>query len=322
MIDILMATYNGGVYIKEQIQSIIDQSYKNWRLVIHDDASSDDTVDKAMDMAQVLARQLREENDGSIRSIQISVNQPASGGPAANFLGLVGSATSEYAMFCDQDDVWHPDKVEKTLEKMLELEEKYGKETPLLVYTDLVVVDAHLKEMAPSFMEYMKLPTDLTLNRALLQNGVTGCTVMMNRALYEKLRLAKDTDKIIMHDHFATLIAVAFGAFIRVEESTIDYRQHGDNSVGAADAKSFAYLWARYRRGKKMFQKDMYNSTVQAGYFYELYKDDIRDEDKKKLIYEYSQLFSKNKLQRVCFYIKNRVLKYGWIRTVMQIIWG
>ncbi len=321
MIDILMATYNGENYIKEQIDSIIAQTYNNWRLIIHDDQS----VDRTVSIAKAAALDLSQETGTGYvgkQQILVTVNTQPCKGAAANFLGLLKAASSDYAMFCDQDDVWNPDKIEKTLRYMKKMEKKYGKDIPMLVYTDLSVVDAHLQVLAPSFLAYMNLPPKLELPRLLFQNSVTGCTVLMNRALCRLLQKAGDTKYIVMHDHFAALTAVALGKAFLLPEATIQYRQHGDNSVGASDAKSAAYLWKRYRQGKKKFRKDLYRTMIQAGYFLQLFQDEIKDERVKLLLKQYSHLYCRKKVPRVIFYIKNRIIKYGWLRAVMQMVWG
>lgn len=316
MVEILLAAYNGSLYIEEQINSIIHQSYKDWRLVVGDDVSKDETAA----IVQRIAEKYNRQNGSSV--IRLKVNEKACGGAAGNFMQLLRNASGEYIMFSDQDDVWHSDKVERTLKTMQQLEKTYGSNKPLLVYTDLCVVDADLKPISDSFVDYMKLPPKIVLSRLLLQNSVTGCTIMMNRALCELLKRVDSPEKILMHDHFSALTAAALGHTAFLPEATISYRQHGDNAVGAANARSFSYLWQRYRRGKKKFRQDLYNSMVQAGYFYSLYKNEIKDETIKKLIYEYSNLIGAKKWTRIRFYIRNRALKYGRIRTVMQLVWG
>ncbi len=310
MIDILMATYNGEKYVSEQIESIFAQTCKDWRLVIHDDRSKDATADVVRDVIW------EREN------VCFSVNDVACGSAAGNFIGLLAEAKNDYVMFCDQDDVWHKDKVEKTLAAMENAEKSYGKQTPILVYTDLRVVDGDLNVLSDSFISYMNVPPAIILPRLLMQNSVTGCTVMMNRALYSLVQKAVDTKRMVMHDHFAALAASVFGKIVHVPEATMDYRQHGDNSVGAADGKSVAYLWKRFRRGKETFREDMKDAMIQAEYFAEIYGDQIKNKKKKALISGFANLQDAGKWARVKFYMKNRVIKYGWIRALMQMIWG
>lgn len=316
MIDILMAAYNGSLYIKEQIESIIHQSYTDWRLTVGDDRSSDETA--------AIVREIADKynlTEGT-EKIRLNINGQAFGGAAGNFLHLIQKTDAEYVMFSDQDDRWHPDKIEKTLSAMKKLEDQYGTDIPLLVYTDLAVVDSKLRPIADSFINYMKIPPVIYPERLLIQNSVTGCTIMMNRALCIKLQKVHSADRILMHDHFAALIADIMGHIAFVPEATIDYRQHGDNSVGAADARSLSYLWHRYRRGKKQFREDLYNSMVQAGYFYSLFREDLEENKEGRLLLQYSKLTDKNKWTRICFYIRHRAIKYGFIRAVMQIVWG
>lgn len=320
MIDILMAAYNGEAYIKEQMESIISQSFKDWNLRIHDDRSSDRTVE----IIREVISDFYAGNYGSGHpgNIVVSVNQRACKTAALNFFGLLKEASADYVMFCDQDDVWNRDKIEKTMHVMKRMERKYGLDMPLLVYTDLKVVDDCLNPISESFRNYMNLPKHLFFPRLLMQNSAAGCTMLMNKALYTLLQNVYDIRKVVMHDHFAALTAAALGKIAYLPEATIAYRQHGENAVGASNARSLSYLWKRFVQGKKKFRRDLHRSMIQAGYVYALYGDRIKDEEKRKLLRQYSCLYRSKKAVRVRFYIKNRVIKYGFIRAVMQMIWG
>lgn len=320
MIDILLASYNGSKYIGEQIESIIAQTNKEWKLMIHDDGSVDDTVCIVQEIADAFNSKMLSQGDA--RRITVSANPVPCGGAAANFIGLLKASESDYVMFCDQDDAWDHDKVEKSMRLMKKLENKYGMSVPLLIYTDLAVTDEHLQMIAPSFIKYMKIPPSIHLPRLLMQNSVTGCTILMNKALCKCLCKVNEPDHIVMHDHFAALTATVLGEVAFLPEATIKYRQHGNNSVGASDARSFSYLWKRYKKGKKQFRKDLYHSMVQAGYFYKLYRNEIRNPHWKKLIYAYSQLYQKPKIYRIRFYLMNHVIKFGAVRALMQFVWG
>lgn len=319
MVDILLASYNGEKYIEEQLVSITGQTYPHWRLIVCDDKSQDDTVSKVKGF---VSNYISGREADLHEKFIVHVNDRACGGAAANFLNMLPLTSAEYIMFCDQDDVWKKDKVEKTLKMMKRMERKYGAHVPLLVYTDLAVVDENLKLIAPSFIKYMNLPPKILLPRLLLQNSVTGCTVMINRALCQFLSQAHDFQRIAMHDHFAALIAQVFGHIGFIKDATLNYRQHGSNVVGASDARSFGYLYKRYRRGKQQFRRDMCAYMIQAQYFYELYHNLIDDPQVRSLIYEWAHLFEKNKIYRTNFYVKNHVIKYGWVRAAVQMVWG
>ena len=133
MIDILMATYNGGKYISEQINSILNQTYKEWTLYIRDDGSKDNTVDIIDDYCKKYPGKIIRIKDDKLGL-----------GAKLNFSELMKYSKSNYCMFADQDDVWLNTKIEDTMNKMIEAENIHGKETPILVHTDLKVVDGNL----------------------------------------------------------------------------------------------------------------------------------------------------------------------------------
>ena len=120
MVDILMATYNGEAFVEEQVQSIINQTYTDWRLLVHDDGSTD----KTMEILHRLA-----EEDERVVVIEDGVQHL---GVAKNFIHLAKQSTAAYCMFCDQDDVWLPNKVEK----MVHAIEQYNQGVPQVVYTN------------------------------------------------------------------------------------------------------------------------------------------------------------------------------------------
>lgn len=312
MIDILMATYNGEAFLEEQLDSIIHQGYSEWHLIVRDDCSSDQTVS----ILQKYKAMYPEK-------ISVIINENRTGSAKANFFKLLHDAQSEYIMFSDQDDVWKADKLKFTLKNMKRLERKSGKEIPLLVATDLEVVNAEGEQIDKSFLHYMNLPGDIRLNHLLIQNNITGCTVMMNRTLCEMLKEVKSVEKIVMHDHFAGLVAVTFGRAVMLDRATIQYRQHTQNSVGAMDAKSFAYMYQRFKRGRKQFRQDMMASMKQAEYLVTLYEKnfDAKKSWEKHMILRYSQLVGRSRVEKYRFYFKYHVFKHGLIRQIMQIIW-
>lgn len=311
MVDILLAAYNGENYIAEQLDSILQQTCRDFRIIIRDDGSRDSTC-------SILRRYEAEHPD----RIRVMVNQPTTGAAKKNFFQLLSDSDSEYVMFCDQDDIWGPDKIALTMNEMDKLEKQYGKAVPLLVHTDLSVADRTGRVIADSFQRYMKLPVQKAFNRLIIQNDVTGCTVMINRCLAEYMRRADQTDRILMHDHWAAMIASVFGKRAYLDIPTMRYRQHGDNSVGAKDAGSISYLYERFRAGRKQFRKELLRSAEQAAYFMEVYGSLPMEAEGKLLLTAYSGLGRMNKLQRIRFYAKYQVWKQGMIRRIMQIVWG
>jgi glycosyltransferase involved in cell wall biosynthesis len=146
MITILMASYNGERYIGEQIESILNQTETNWKLVIQDDCSSDATYQIACRYAAKYPEKIavfrRAENSGSA---------------ANNFFSMLTYADGDYVMFCDDDDVWLPNKIEKSMEMMRKEEQKNGIDKPVLVHSDLVVVDENLNILSRSMFQLQNL---------------------------------------------------------------------------------------------------------------------------------------------------------------------
>jgi glycosyltransferase involved in cell wall biosynthesis len=221
-IDILLATYNGGKYLRQQLDSIIGQTNSTWRLIIRDDCSGDDTT--------VIIEEYSSKHPDQIVPLS---NSGQNVGVVRNFSLLLDHATADYVMFCDQDDIWLTDKITATFEKMLETEKQYGSVMPLLIFTDLTIVDEDGSSIrADSVWEYQQLnPSNVThLNRLLLQNIPTGCTVMINRALREKA--VPIPAEAAMHDWWLTLVAAVFGRNVYLPQATVRYRQHGMNVCG------------------------------------------------------------------------------------------
>ena len=196
MIDILLATFGGGRYVKDQLDSILHQSVQDVCLLIQDDGSTDETPD-------ILAAYAA-QHPGKVRLVSGPAHEKS---PKGNFMSLLQESGSDYIMFSDQDDVWDEDKASLTLSRMREGEARYGAACPLLVHTDLRVADADLKIIAPSFLRYQKLDGNPALSRLLAQNSVTGCTMMLNRPLAELLKQAPAED-MLMHDWWAALRSV------------------------------------------------------------------------------------------------------------------
>ena len=226
MISILMATYNGEKYLCEQIDSILKQTEQNWILYIRDDGSVDNT--------QKIISAYANKYPGMI----IPVRDELGGlGAVGNFMALLQNARSKYYMFCDQDDIWMPDKVEKTLKAMKEVEAAcemgaYHCLCPVCVHTDLQVIDGDGVQIHPSFVE--KLGLDAaggTFASMIFSNVVTGCTVMINEAM--KGLMGELPDSCMMHDQWIGLLAESCGKRVYLPEATIRYRQHGENVMGA-----------------------------------------------------------------------------------------
>ncbi|MBE0649553.1 MAG: glycosyltransferase family 2 protein [Bacteroidales bacterium] len=229
-IDILLSTYNGEQFLEELLQSLIDQSYSDWRLLVRDDGSTDNTV-------EILDAFRKKEQERVI----IFKDDQKNLGPKKSFEALLQSSTADYIMFCDQDDVWMKDKVQQTYDKMKTLEQQ-DPESPVLVFTDLTVVDKNLNVLHPSLWQYTKVKPENINNvyRLLVNNPVVGCTVMINKAA--KSVALPFPEKAVMHDWWMALNISRKGKAGFVPAPTIFYRLHEKNNLGVSEATGKYYL--------------------------------------------------------------------------------
>ena len=191
-------------------------------------------------------------------------------------------------------------------------------EMPVLVHTDLNVVDANLNVLSESFFEHSNFRKEFELNEILIQNFVTGCTMMMNKPMVTLMSRVEDCDKILMHDWVASILATSVGKVAFVDTPTMLYRQHGINSVGAKKY-GLALFLSKLKEAK--MRQSLVDTTLQASAIAELYQDTL-DKEKCEFIQQYGRLWKQNKVQRIRFYLKNKVLKKGLPRKVCQLIVG
>jgi len=306
-ITVLLATYNGSKYIGQMIDSVLAQDYADFHLILSDDGSKDDT-----------ARILEEYACAHPDKITHYRSGMRFGNAQDHFMHLLQQFhNTPYIMFCDQDDYWHPDKMRKTLGKMKEIEKS---DLPAMVHTDLQVVDGELKLMDPSFMHFSKLQGDrLALNQLLVHNVVTGCTMMLNRELAELACNHLPQGEILMHDWWLALIAAAMGTTGYLNEATIDYRQHGNNVVGAKNTRSAAYILKKIKNDG--IRTAMAQTYAQAKVFDDCFGS-MLDDKARKTVRSYATMANKNGFARRAGYISNGFLKCGIQRIVAQFIWG
>lgn len=211
-IDILMATYNGEKYISNQIESIINQTYSNWELIIRDDGSKDDTLN--------IIKKYQEKD----KRIKILDDNKKNLGFNKNFEELMNQSKASYIMFCDQDDVWMSQKLEKTYKEMKESELK---EVPTLVHSDSLVVDERLNIISDHFVSRRAVTKGL--RGVIFANCVQGSTIMINESLKKK---ALPFITPMNYDHYLAILTEMLGQRIFINENLMYYRQHGNNAIG------------------------------------------------------------------------------------------
>ena len=275
-IDILLSTYNSEAYIEELLESLYSQSYKNWRLIIRDDGSSDSTL--------VILNKQKKINPEKFQFIE---NNKIQLGPKKSYEKLLEQSTADYIMFCDHDDYWLSHKIEDSLNKIKELENR-SPDKAALVFTDLIITDQDLKPINKSFWKYSRINPDNihSVYRLAINNPVVGCTVMINKKA--KSLILPIPDEAIMHDWWAALKVAEAGIIGYIEQPSILYRQHDLNKIGA-DKVGFLYFLKRVFGFSKTIKqnRDAYKMLKAL---------DKKYSGLKMMYYKIGILFSKNKM--------------------------
>lgn len=240
MIDILLSTYNGEKYLRQQIDSIINQTYTNWKLIIRDDGSSDKTFDIIDDYALSYPEKIKIVDKGTSNL-----------GSSKSFERLLDFVKSDYFMFSDQDDIWCTDKIERTFNEMLRIESLYGKNIPLMVCTDAKCIDRDGKEICESFFTSQKfIDTTKKSIKLLALNVVQGSTMLMNKKVIE---LVRPFPNYVQHDQWIAVIIVHYGKISYLHERLLLYRQHSNNVLGALNI-DVNYFMHKIRNIKRQMQ--------------------------------------------------------------------
>ena len=235
-IAILLATYNSEKYLKIQIDSILNQDYKDFYLYVRDDGSTDSTLF------------ILDEYSSQFSNIFILHDKLTQRKSMGSFMWMLENVKADYYMFCDHDDYWLSNKVSLSLEKML-FTESISPSRPVIVHTDLKVVNSDLQDICPSFWSFSKIKPDLLLdfNYLAVYNGLTGCTMMINaKARFVSLPMNISGT---MHDAWIGLKVIDSGGVIDyISVATILYRQHDNNVVGVKEVGTVRYIFNKIVR--------------------------------------------------------------------------
>ncbi len=271
-VAILLATYNSEKFLKTQLDSILQQTCEDWRLYIRDDGSKDSTL---------LIINEYKSNDSRISLVNDSYS---SLGPAKSFMKLLEDVEADYYMFADHDDYWLPTKVEESIAKLKTLELQFSQK-PIIIHSDLFVVDQDLEIKQSSFWKSSGIKPNMLKNKNFVQvfNFVTGCTMIFNKKVKELVFPFPGT--IPMHDWWLTIQVLRSGGIIEeLEKPLIYYRQHGMNEVGAknVNGKYFLNKLLNMKNTVKIqldhvnFLKDISGLNIIQYYWYKLYYTFLR----------------------------------------------
>jgi len=198
------------------------------------------------------------------------------------------------------------------------MEKKHGSDTPILVHTDLQVVNQDLKLITPSFKQAMNSNFSLTaLHRVLIQNTITGCTAMYNKALADLLY--RKPKYCVMHDWWLQLVAAAFGEIGHLDDTTVLYRQHGANIIGAKDVRRFSYKIDRFLHSDEV-KKAISITYPQAESFLHIYKEHLTCQQ-QEIIKSYCSIPTMRKLAKWYTTCKLKAFKNGFSRNVAYFLY-
>ena len=305
MIDILLATCNSAPFLRQQIDSILAQSETDWRLLIRDGGSTDETLD--------IIREYCRDYPGKIVFLE---SKPASA--LENFSELLGHSTGELVMFADHDDLWLPEKIAQSVQMLHEMEKEFGETVPLCVFTDAFVTDEDLQVICDSNLanQHLDPVAGLSPSKLLVQNVPSGNTMLFNA----KLRTLIDPIPVsaVMHDHYTALAAACLGRIRCLPEKTLYYRQHGKNVLGSS-RYSLAGMFRKFFQGTGIVRKRFFANCRQAAALLEQCRD-VLDPEIRDVLAEFAVMEKLNWFQRRTLIIRRGLWKNGFLRNLGMLL--
>ena len=217
-VQILLATYNGEKFLRDQLDSIVNQEYNFWELLIHDDGSIDNTI-----------KILKEYEKKYPKQIRLLIDQKIFSSASKNFFHLIEHRSKEANLYClcDQDDIWHKNKLKFIIERYNSQEDKQL----LLIHSDLSLIDKEGKLLEKSHNKLIKNQKNfITKNTSYYYNPVPGCAMSINSALADKISYCK---YMVMHDWWILLSAMHENTtLLYIDLPLVAYRQHSGNVLG------------------------------------------------------------------------------------------
>jgi len=227
VVAIVMCTYNGSRHLDTQIETLVSQ---RWPIVLYafDDASTDDTVEKLRSFANQLDMNIfvNEHNLGYVANFEAGIARVLDDGHS-------------YIALCDQDDLWEPSRIATGMQRLRSIEALNDSHLPILVHSDLLMIDANNQPVHQSFFEYRRyeITNTRSLPTVLGQNGVMGNTILMNRAL-ATIALPFPPN-LHVHDYWLAVLVELFGHREQLSTPLVSYRIHNDNASNSNDSIKF-----------------------------------------------------------------------------------
>ena len=277
MVDIILATYNGERFLRQQLYSLMAQTYGEWRCVIHDDGSSDNTI-------EIIKEFCKKDNRFVFIDYGIILQDACK-----NFLQTLKYSNADFLLFSDQDDVWLDTKIEKLLEVIK------NKDNAI---PQVVLSNAYLWENKRNYIygqATLAFPNSVE-TLLFLNAGIQGASAIFNKKMLEILRTPIPC--MVMHDYYLTLAGVFLGEIDYLHENLMLYRQHEKNVTGHADASMFQKIKYALSRRKNALVSKQHLKSLES--FLDVWSKRIPDEELKKAK-KFISMTKKNFLQRLFF---------------------
>lgn len=287
-INLLMATHNGEKYLSNQIESLLEQTYINWKLLIRDDGSKDNTL-------KIINKYKKKDN-----RIKLISDTKGNLGVAKNFEELIKKSNSNYIIFVDQDDVWKKNKIETLYSNIKKLEQKHSPKTPILVHSDSYITDENLNIISKKFIG--KRGNLNGLNNLIFSPSVQGSSMIINNSLKNKILPFPDAIKV--HDYYISIVNEIFGVRKFINKPLMYYRQHSNNEIGF-DKNIFTKLGKILKRD---FIIANLNQIITIDFIYKNFYEEMNKKD--KIIMEKFKYIidnDNNKFMKIYY-----IIKYGF----------
>lgn len=306
---IMMAVYNGEQYISQQIESILNQTVENWKLIIQDDGSNDSTCEI---IKQYIASDSR---------ISLVYNETTNHGPYQNYNILINKCRKlesyDFYLFCDQDDFWDANKL-AVFTKFYE-EKESDKDKYTLIYGDMRIVDSNNKTIFNSLNEQDNIErSPLSL---FFDASVWGCNFFINRALFmDIIEVPDDSKRVWGHDQYFAKWAAIKGQFMFMPYQTMSYRRH---SANVTSDHQFEVSSSRViQRLKKIEQLAFdhavgYKSSLHA--LRQLEKTNLNTNEKRSVTI-LRNCIEKGGMKAAIYFVKNHISLGRKVRTLSHLV--
>jgi len=300
-ITILMATYNGEAYLVQQLDSILKQTYTDWKLVIRDDGSTDGTLG-------IITSYIKKDE-----RISLICFGDLHGSACKNFSQLAEWAVVNNrgtVMFSDQDDIWKQDKIAVSVAEINLLEQQYGADIPLLCYSTFQFIN----EQGIELPQKLQLPAQLDLRVLLNENHAWGCTMILNPAALKAI--VPVPENAVNHDYWIALVVAGLGKTKLIDRDLILYRQHTNNVSGNVNNMSFAKRFNRYVTNQDYMIGPLAANLKTVTDFYSRYKNELSNYD-QKIVNEFIINYHKDFSHLIRTLLKYRIFKIGFAKNAV-----